>query len=255
MNFDLPEAAATHVDRAQVCARDVLTSAAPDIDRAGRIPEAVRQELRAVMSADACRDGVTFAAVVEELAVVSAAAALTAAAGALDAVDAVGAADDGPQWPGLRGADVDGLRARLGGDARWDIAVTAVFVGLARAAVEHATTALRAAIETGTPNAAAEAPLADAATVRDAARLLLWDAARVGHTGETASAASRGMARLQALDAVALGLAAAERATDAEASRPGAVLERISRDAATAVRVLGDAVAAQAAVAGAARPG
>ncbi len=252
MNFDLPTAAAMHVERAQVCARDVLTSAAPDIDRAGRIPEAVREELRAVMSADACRDGVTFAAVVEELAVVSAAAALTAAAGALDAV---GASDDGPQWPGLRGADVDGLRARLGGDARWDLAVTAVFIGLARAAVEHATTALRAAIETGTPNAAAEASLADAATVRDAARLLLWDAARVKHTREIASAASRGMARLQALDAVALGLVAAERATDPEASRPGAVLERISRDAATATRVLGDAAAAQAAVAGAALPG
>ncbi len=252
MNCDLPTAAAMHVDRAQVYARDVLTSAAPDIDRAGRIPEAVRQELRAVMSADACRDGVTFAAVVEELAVVSAAAALTGAGGALAAV---GAADDGPQWPGLRGADVDGLRARLGGDARWDIAVTAVFIGLARAAVEHATTALRAAIETGTPNAAAEVHLADAATVRDAARLLLWDAACVKHTGETPSAASRGMARLQALDAVALGLAAAERATDPEASRPGAVLERISRDAATSVRVLGDAAAAQAAVAGAALPG
>lgn len=251
MNFDLPTAAAMHVERAQVCARGILTSAAPDIDRAGRIPEAVREELRAVMSADACRDSVTFAAVVEELAVVSAAAALTGAGGAL----ADGAADAGPQWPGLRGADVDGLRARLGGDARWDIAVTAALIGLARAAVEHATTELRAAVATGTPNAAAEAPLADAATVLDAARLLLWDAARAKSTGETASAASRAMARLQALDAVALGLAAADHATGPEASRPGAVLERISRDAATAARVLGAAAAAQARVAAAALPG
>ncbi len=252
MNFDLPTAAAMLVERAQVCARGILTSAAPDIDRAGRIPEAVREELRAVMSADACRDSVTFAAVVEELAVVSAAAALTGAGGALADV---GAADAGPQWPGLRGADVDGLRARLGGDARWDIAVTAALIGLARAAVEHATTELRAAVATGTPNAAAEAPLADAATVLDAARLLLWDAARAGRTGETASAASRAMARLQALDAVALGLAAADHATGPEASRPGAVLERISRDAATAARVLGAAAAAQARVADAALPG
>ena len=250
MNFDLATAATVHVDRARAWARDRLSPAAPDIDGTGHVPEAVQEGVRGVMSAEAGRDDVTFVAVVEELAVASAATALMAAGGALGA----GAADAGPQWPGLRGADVDGLRARLSGDARWHIAVTAIFIGLARAAADQATTSLRAARATGVPNEAAEAPLADAATACDAARLLLRDAARAGRAGGTASAA-RGMARLQALEAVALALAAAERATDRDASRPGAVLERISRDAATAARVLGDAVDAQAAVAGAVLPG
>ena len=250
MNFDLLPAAPVHIDRVRAWARDHLAPAAPEIDSTGHVPEALREAARAVVSADVCRDNVTLAAVVEELAVASAAAALTAAGGAFGA----DAADAGPQWPGLRGADVDGLRARLSGDARWHIAVTAIFIGLARAAAAQATTALRAARATGVPNQAAEAPLADAATVCDAARLLLRDAARAGRASGTASAA-RGMARLQALEAVVLALAAAERATDPEASRPGAVLERISRDAATAARVLGDPVAAQAAVAGAVLPG
>ena len=251
MNFELLTAASVRVDRARAYARDILAPAAPDIDRTGRIPQAVREAAQTVMSADVCSDGVTCAAVVEELAVVSAAAALTAVGGALGIA---GAADASAQWPGLRGADADGLRARLGEDARWQIAVTAVFIGLARAAVELATTALHAARTAGAPNEWAEAALADAATGCDAARLLLRDAAGAGRTGDTASAA-RGMARLQALEAVTLAMAAAERATDPEASRPGEVLERISRDATTAARVLGDAVEAQAAVAGTARPG
>ncbi len=251
MNFDLPTTTSAHADRARLCARDLVAPAATEIDRTGRIPHEVRAAAQALMSADDRQDDATFCVVIEELAVASAATALTVAGGVLGAGSAP---DVATQWPGLRGADIDGLRARFGGDAHWDLAVTAALVGLARAAVAHATTALRAARAAGTPNESADAPLADAATVADAARLLLWDAAREGRTGAAEMAAARGMARLQALDAVALALGAAERAGDLEASRPGAVLERISRDAATAGRVLGDEAAARAAVAGAVLP-
>ncbi|HUU32928.1 MAG TPA: hypothetical protein VMW48_02630, partial [Vicinamibacterales bacterium] len=128
------------------------------------------------------------------------------------------------------------------------LAVTAVLVGLGRAAVEQAEAALRTAGASGRPDAGGHSSLADAATLVDGARLLLWDASRQG------SESARAMARLQAIEAVGAAVAAAERATAAEASRPGAPLERIARDAATTVRVFGGAANAQRAVAAAVLP-
>ena len=244
MNCDLDSAAAALRDRARACALDVVTPHASHIDGTGMVPDAVREAARQTLPATAMADLVAWAAVVEELAAASAAVALAAAGAALGA----GAAAPAGQWPGLRGADIDGARAALAGDPRWSTAVTAALVGLGRAAVEQSRTALRAARAAGTPNDAAQTPLADAATMVDAARLLLWDAARAGRASESAAAA-QGMARLQALDALAQAMSAAEQATGAEASRPGAPLERLSRDAATLARVCGEAAPAQRAVA------
>lgn len=250
MTFDLHSAAATLRDRARVCATDVIATAATHIDLTGVVPDAVRQAARRAVPGEAAADLVALAAVVEELAVASAAVGLDACGAALG-ID--GAAAPAPQWPGLRGADADGLRAALAGDPRWETAVTAALIGLGRAAVEQARTALRAARDAGTPNEAAQTPLADAATMVDAARLLAWDAARAGRARDAATAA-RAMARLQALAAVSLAVSAAEQATGSEASRPGAPLERLGRDAATLARVCGDAESAQHAVASAVLP-
>lgn len=251
MNFHLHPAAAAVRDRARACATDVVAPVASDIDRTCRIPGVVRAAARAAVPADAHGDPVAWVAAVEELAVVSAATAMETAGAALGAGETSGEAS---QWPGLRGADADALRAAYAGNVGWELAVTAVLIGLGRAAVEQARAALAGARAAGTPNDAAQPPFADAATIVDAARLLLWDAARPDDAGGAALAAARGMARLQALDAVALALAAAERATDLEAFRPGSTLERIGRDASTVARVLGDAVAAHGAVAAAALP-
>ncbi len=244
MNCDLDSAAVALRDRARRCATDVVTPQAQHIDATGVLPDAVREAARPTLPAGAIGDLVTVAAVVEELAVASAAVALATAGSALGAV----VAGPATQWPGLRGADIDGVRAAHGDDPRWATAVTAALIGLGRAAVEQSRTALRSAREAGTHNDTAQAPLADAATMVDAARLLLWDAARAGRASESAAAA-QGMARLQALEALVLAVSAAEHATGVEASRPGAPLERLSRDAATLARVCGEAGAAQRAVA------
>jgi len=250
MTFDLHPAAVALRDGARACAADVVAPGAPDIDRTGVVPEAVREAARGVVAAGSSADLVTMAAVVEELTVASAAVALDAAGAALGIV---GTAAPAPQWPGLRGADADGLRAALAGDPRWETTVTAALIGLGRAAVEQARAALRASRDAGTPNEAAQTPLADAATMVDAARLLAWDGARAGRADGSAAAA-RAMARLEALAALSLAVTAAEQATGVEASRPGAPLERLCRDAATLARVFGEAAEAQHAVASAVLP-
>lgn len=242
MNCDLHTTAAVLRDGARACATRLVAPAAPAIDRAGVIPDEVRSGARAVLSDSATADVTAWVVAVEELAVVSAAVALDAVGGQAAGVAA-------PPWPGLRGADVDGLAAAFAVGSREHLAVTAVLVGLGRAAVEQAVAALRAARTAGRTDDGAQSPLADAATLLDGARLLLWDAARQG------TEAARAMARLQAIEAVRAALGAAERATEAEASRPGTPLDRIARDIATTVRVFGTAVAAEDAVAAAVLPG
>ncbi len=244
MNCDLHAAAATHRDQARACAADLVTPASAAIDRTGVIPGEVRRAAQAALPAEPASDGVAWVVALEELAAVNAAVAIDAAGAALGA----GAFAGEPRWPGLRGADVEGLTGRLSGAADGELAVTAVLLGLGRAALEQARAALKQARAAGQADDGAHSSLADAATLVDGARLLLWDAARQG--GE----AARAMARLQAVEALAAALAAAERATEADASRPGAPLERIARDGATAVRVFGQAVAAERVVAAAVLP-
>ncbi len=241
MNCDLHPTAAAQRDAARACAVDLVAAAAPVIDRTGVIPEEVRSGARAVLPDGATADAVARVAAIEELAVASAAVALDAAGGHAAGTVA-------PQWPGLRGADVDGLTATFADGWHGQLAVTAVLIGLGRAAVEQTLAALRAARAAGRADDGAQSPLADAATFVDGARLLLWDAASQGNE------ATRAMARLQAIEAVRAALAAAERATEAGASRPGAPLERLARDIGTAVRVFGGAAAAEDAVAAAVLP-
>jgi alkylation response protein AidB-like acyl-CoA dehydrogenase len=84
-------------------------------------------------------------------------------------------------------------------------------------------------------------PVADAATALDAARLLLWRAATALSGPPRDVQVALAMARLQALDGAQAAVAAARRALDVEASRPGALLDRIARDIATAALVFGKA--------------
>ncbi len=244
MNCDLHAAAATLRDHVRACAADLVGPASADIDKTGAIPEEVRRAVQAVLPAEPSSDGVAWAVALEELAVVNAAVAIDAAGAGLGA----GARSGEPAWSGLRGADVDALAGPLSSDARGQLAVTAVLVGLGRAALEQAQAALREARAAGQADDGGQSPLADAATLVDGARMLLWDAAR--RDGE----AARAMARLQAVEAGGAALAAAERATAADASRPGAPLERIARDLATAVRVFGQTAAAERVVAAAVLP-
>ena len=250
MNFDLHGTAEVARRRARTCATDVVAPAAAGIDVAAHIPEAVHVAASAVLTSDVVADGVAWVVAIEELATGSAAAALVAAGAALGTP---GRRDAVAQWPGLRGADADALHPALARDARGDLAVTAVIVGLSRAAVEHARSALRAARVAGAPREAAESSLADAATMIDGGRLLLWDAARKVQGGAQAPEAAS-MARLHALDATSQAVAAATLATDPDASRPGTSLERLTRDWSTVTRVFGAADAAQRAVAAADLP-
>lgn len=246
MTFDLHPAAMAARDTARAFAAGTVAPVALDLDAAAALPADLQRQARAALPADVAADAVAWVVAVEELAAASPAVALTAAGAALG----VATREDARAWTGLRGADVDGLRAGLDAAGGGGLAITAALVGTGRAALEHALTALRAAKAAGTGDDAAQAPLADAATLVDGARLLLWDAAR----GRSDAAAAGGMARLVAIEACTAALAAAERATDADASRPGTPLERLTRDLATAVRVFGAAPEAQRAVAAAVLP-
>lgn len=246
MTFDLHPAAAAARETARAFAAGAVAPVVLEIDAAAALPAELQRQARAALPAEAEADAVAWVVAVEELAAVSPAVALAAVGTALG-VPAHGAAR---AWTGLRGADVDGLRAGLDAADAGALAITATLIGAGRAALDHALTALRAAKAAGTGDDAAQAPLADAATLVDGARLLLWDAAR--SRGD--AAAARSMARLVAIEACSAALAAAERATDADASRPGTALERLTRDLTTAVRVFGAVPEAQRAVAAAVLP-
>ncbi len=241
MNGGVSGAAADAQALARRVAREVVEPVAPDVDREGGIPNQVWPALRGLVETSVARQGETLVVVAEELAVASPAVALAAAGVALGTPVA-----EGPhrQWPGLRGADVDGLHGRWSGDPAWEQAVTAVMIGLGRAALDAATPVLREAKAAGHPQEWAHGPFADAATAVEAARLLLWDAVRVQRE-DVAPAAARAMARLQALDAMGQAVSAAAQATGASASRPGATMDRLQRDLSTMARVFGGLVEAQ----------
>jgi hypothetical protein len=238
MTFELDDVATACRAAAEACGRDVVGPAAAAIDTAADVPGAVVAAARAVLPAEPATAGVAWTVAIEALATASATVALAAAAQALGHPWRAPA-----QWAGLRGADVDGLRAALAADPMWQLAVTATLIGGARAALEASIAALKSGRAAGTPNDAAPPDVADAATAIDASRLLLQAAA--GQTG-SGGATARALARLHTLDAVTLAFAAAATAAGAEAFRPGAALERARRDAQTAAQVLGEDAAARA---------
>lgn len=246
MNCDLDEATLARRAAAESFAATVLAPAAAAIDREATLPPDVRAAARKALAPPS--DGVAWALTVETLAAASACAALVAVADALGLEPAVAPA----QWSGLRGADVDGLRARIGGQPAGSLAVTALLAGTARAAVDASVVALRSGGTEGAADAARPA-LADAATALDAARVLLWDAARPAAAG--GDDAARALARIEALDVLPLAWRAAEGALGPEAFRPGAPLERARRDGTTLAEVLGDRAGAERLAAAGTLPG
>jgi hypothetical protein len=243
MTCELDTDAATRRAAADAVARAAAAPAAA-ADAAADVPLAVRTAIRAIVPAAPASATADWVVALEALATVSPALALVAAGEALGG----SAVTTTAQWPGLRGVDVDGLRAAFAADPSWHLAVTATLVGAGRGAVESAVAALKASRAGGATVEAGQPLVADAATAVDASRLLLWDAASRGVGGDAARVA-RGLARLHALDALTTALAAAEVACGAEAFRPGTPLERLRRDASTVAQVLGEPAAAGEAVA------
>ncbi|MBL8135900.1 MAG: hypothetical protein JNL48_04705 [Acidobacteria bacterium] len=243
MTFELDTDAAARQAAADAAARAAAAPAAA-ADAAADVPLDVRTAIRAIVPAAPAGASVDWVVALETLAAVSPALAIVAAGEALGGAAVTTVA----QWPGLRGVDVDGLRASFAADPSWHLAVTATLVGAGRGAVEAAVAALKASRAAGAAAQAGQPRVADAATAVDASRLLLWDAAGQGVAGETTGVA-RGLARLHALDALTAALAAAEAACGAESFRPGMPLERLRRDATTVAQVLGERMAAAEAVA------
>lgn len=137
MTFDLDDLTLSRRRSAEACAADVLAPVAGAIDRDAHVPVAVAAAARAALASP--DDGVAWAVTLEALASASASAALVAAAETLG----LGPASASAQWSGLRGADVDGLRGRVGALPAGDVAVTAILLGTGRAAVAACVEALR----------------------------------------------------------------------------------------------------------------
>jgi hypothetical protein len=131
------------------------------------------------------------------------------------------------------GEEGEGLRVALSSLGAGRIGIAAACVGLARAALQHATAYAVQRTQFGRPIADQEmiqAMLADAATAVDAARLLTWRAARLRDAGKPINGASS-MAKMYASDT------AMRVATDAVQIYGGAgysrenPVERFMRDA------------------------
>jgi alkylation response protein AidB-like acyl-CoA dehydrogenase len=101
------------------------------------------------------------------------------------------------------GEEGDGLRIALTGLGTGRISIASCCVGVARAALEHATRYAAQRTQFGRPVAEQQmiqSILADAATSVEAARLLTWRAARLRDAGKPVAAASS-MAKMYASDA------------------------------------------------------
>ena len=235
MTFELTPQQVTVRDRARDHANDQLAEAAATVDRSGSIPTPLAREAATILATD---DVVAFVVAVEELAVGSASVAAAAALGLHKAGSSAQALS------GLRG-----LPAVERPNARGQLALAAVALGIGRAALDRALDDIRAAGTT--PGKGEEKPhwvLADAATDLEAARLLTLQAAQTMSDEQNEGAI--GIARLTASAAATRAVEAALRIAGAEGLREGTLLERLTRDARAVSVVLGTeedhrAVAAQ----------
>ena len=178
--------------------------------------------------------------VVEELAAVSASAA---------AASIVGAVADENRAPGLRGAV-----ASAGSDARSRLAISAVALGIGRAALTAALDSLR---QSGRQSQDQEKPhwaVADAATEVAAARVLTLRAAQVMADQEAATGFVA-MAKLMATGAAQHAVDVALRVVGPEGFARGALLERLARDARAVALMFGSEDDLRAAAADAVLPG
>ena len=230
MTFELSQEYQAVRDRARGFARDVVAPAAADIDRSGTVPE----HIVAAEGLDAAAaDLLATAVATEEIAAVSGGAALAIA---------LGKSGEDDTAAGLRGAPAPDRSPRA------QIALTAVALGIGRAALDHALRQLR---ESSAHPGSDEKPhwaVADAATEIDAARLLAFKAAG-SHPGEQRDV-EIAMARLMATSAADRAVDVALRLGGSEAFTVGSLLDRLARDA-RAVALLGGGEEAQRTVASA----
>ena len=218
MTFELSQEHQAARDRARAFARDVVAPAAAEIDRSGAVPERI-VTAEGLGAADA--DLVAVVLATEEVAAISAGAALAIA---------LGKSGEGVTAAGLRGAPAPDRSPRA------QIALTAVALGIGRAALDHALGQLR---ESSAHPGSDEKPhwaVADAATEIEAARLLAFKAA-ASHAGEPRDV-EIAMARLMATSAAATAVDVALRLGGGDAFTAGSLLERLARDA-RAVALLG----------------
>jgi hypothetical protein len=241
MTFDLDPATTAARDRARDAAA-LLAGEAAALDTASALAGPLRQRARAALAP--ASDRLAWVIGVEELAAVSGSLAVDAALVAGSASPPASART----WMGLRGVDLDAARSHAATDSG-TLAVSAVLIGLARAALDAALAAMRSARTGGGKPEQQQWTAADAATELDAARLLLWRAATA--SGQAGAAA---MARFQARTAADAALQAARRVLGADAGVSGAALDRITRDLMTAALVFGGADDDEAAVADAVLP-
>lgn len=210
MTFELSPDHQAARERARAFAAETVAPAAVEIDRTGRVPDAiVAAEGLALAEADL----LALAVMTEEIAIASPSAALSAALG--ESGDAAGG--------GLRGAPSPDRSARA------QVALTAVALGIGRAALDRALAQLR---DAGAHPGGDEKPhwaVADVATELEAARLLALKAAaaRPGDRREVDIA----MARLTAISGAGRAVDVALRVGGSDAFAAGSTLERLARDA------------------------
>jgi len=213
MTFELSADQQTARDRARDVARTAVQPRAGEIDRAASIPDDLVTGVRALAPS---ADPLATVLVVEEIAAASGAVALSLAPPVRGAATVLGLS-------GLRGA-------RAFDDSRSaQLILSAIALGLGRAAMDAAVGTLRAAA--ASPGSHADAPhwvVADVATELEAARLLTWKAAALQSRDE--ADADTAMARLLACSAAEHAIDAALRIAGAEAYQEGSALERLARD-------------------------
>jgi alkylation response protein AidB-like acyl-CoA dehydrogenase len=219
--------------RVRDAVRRTVAPAAEEIDRTGQIPPDVLGEIAEVIEAlpgavyrHRTGGAVLAAAVAVELAVGSAGVAAQVGLGALGSSP--------PDRPGLRGA---GAPPAASDEHR--LMIAAVAIGIGRAAVAEAVTAIR---DTGVkPGEDPQTPhwaVADAHTGIEGAWLLVLKAAQAMDRA-IASAREVATARMMAAHAAEDAVLASLRVVGPPGYRRGALLERLTRDARTVLLTLG----------------
>jgi alkylation response protein AidB-like acyl-CoA dehydrogenase len=237
MTFEFtPDQQAFHA-RARAAARAIDEATAAAIDEQEAIPEPVCRAIADAIGDLFAAGDVCAAAAIEELGARSAGVAIALGLGRAGDVMATPHA-----WPGLRGAGPavrDAVEANRPRAARVRLVVAATAVGVARAAVEHAVAAMKAAgIRPGGDEPTPYWTLADAATEVDAARLLTARAAEALERREATADDALTRAWRLAAAAAERAVAAAIDVAGPGAYERGAVLERLGRDARTLAVIL-----------------
>ncbi len=196
---------------------EAVASRAADIDAQGSVPADVASALASLdVWSQAPADAVL---AIEQVSTASASAGAHLALGATS----------GEGLSGLRGVAPVAVPS-----SRQQLGLAAVCVGIGRAALDAALSAVRARGDrpSGEPADPPHWALADAATEIEAARLLVLSAAQRSGISEPGALAFAGGAASRAVEA-------AVRVMGPDAYRPGSIVERCGRDANAARLILG----------------